>query len=104
MEMQAAATNIASGIPVRNAWYLLLYAWDLTPWRDHWNAESDDAPHLIGLLAKILAHTSHLLRNQLRRSFIRIAAPIRGIRGRIDFAASLGDAFFIAVPGLPTNV
>ncbi len=88
--MTPAATNIASGIPVRNAWYLLLYAWDMASWRDRWKAESEDAPHLLGLLAKILAHGSRqLLRHQLRRSFARTAASVRGIRGRIDFAASL---------------
>ena len=75
---------------VRNAWCLLLYAWDMASWRDRWKAESEDAPHLLGLLTKILVHGSRqLLRHQLRRSFARTAAPVRGIRGRIDFAASL---------------
>ncbi|PSH03943.1 MAG: hypothetical protein CXZ00_10205 [Acidobacteria bacterium] len=90
MAMTPSATTIASGIPVQNAWYLLLYAWDMASWRDRWNAESQDAPHLLGLLAKLLAHGSRqLLRHQLRRSFARTAAPVRGIRGRIDFAVSL---------------
>ncbi|WP_185827267.1 5-methylcytosine restriction system specificity protein McrC [Edaphobacter aggregans] len=87
--------DIATGIPVRNAWYLLLYAWDLAMWRDNWNAESEEAPHLLGLLAKVLARNAHaLLRHQLRRSFVRTSAPLRGIRGRIDFAASLKHQSF----------
>src|SRR5947209_1945012 len=86
----AREPELAKGIPVRNAWYLLLYAWDMAVWRGQWGAESEDAPHLLGLLARILAQaTRQLLRRQLRRSFSKRAATISGIRGRIDFAASL---------------
>jgi 5-methylcytosine-specific restriction enzyme subunit McrC len=87
--------NIASGIPVQNAWYLLLYARDMAAWRDNWNAQAEGAPHLLGLLARVLCKsTRKLLRNQLRRSFVRTAAPVRGIRGRIDFAVSLKHQSF----------
>jgi 5-methylcytosine-specific restriction enzyme subunit McrC len=95
MGTKLESRNIASGIPVQNAWYLLLYAWDMAVWRDNWSAESEQAPHLLGLLAKVLSGTSRkLLRNQLRRSFIRSAALVHGIRGRIDFAANLKRQLF----------
>ena len=90
MESPLTTVDIASGIPVRNAWYLLLYAWEMAAWRNDWKAESETAPHLLGLLATILAHSSRrLLRHQLRRTFKRTSAPLHGIRGRIDFPMSL---------------
>ena len=49
---------IAAGIPVQNAWYLLLYASDLAVYRSIWNAESEQAPRLLGLLAHILCDSA----------------------------------------------
>lgn len=91
----ASQDGIAAGIPVRNAWHLLLYAWDLAAWQDQWYAESEDAPSLLGLLASMLSRSARrLLRRQMRRSFSREARTIRGIRGRVDFTASLKHLAF----------
>lgn len=77
-------------IPVRNAWYLLLYAWDMTAWKDKWKADVEASPNLLGLLARILAgSTEQLLRRQLKRAYEPHHEAIRGIRGRIDFGMSL---------------
>jgi 5-methylcytosine-specific restriction enzyme subunit McrC len=79
-----------SRIPVRNAWHLLLYAWDLAKYRGQWSANSESSPQLLGLLARVLADaTRNLLRRQLGRSFAIRSETIRGLRGRIDLATSL---------------
>ena len=80
----------AARIPVRNAWYLLLYAWDMAECQGSWPVETDTSPSLLGLLARILSSaTRMLLRRQLGRAFAIKSRTIRGIRGRIDLADSL---------------
>jgi 5-methylcytosine-specific restriction enzyme subunit McrC len=80
----------ADAIPVRNAWYLLLYAWDLARWKGSWDSAAETSPNLLGLLARVLVEcTSDLLRRQLARSHHTCIREIAGIRGRIDFPASL---------------
>ena len=82
--------EVITEIPVKNAWYMLLYAWDLVSWKDQWKGDVETSPHLLGLLAKILVETTLLLmRKQLRRGYESHQEKIRGIRGKIDFAASL---------------
>lgn len=88
----AAAAEVANPakVPVRNAWYLLLYAWDLVHWKGRWQAQAEAAPNLLGLLARVLVDsTRDLLRGQLGRSFGETRDEISGVRGRIDFSASL---------------
>ncbi len=91
VSLSAGPVSEAAGrIPIRNAWYLLLYAWDMAAWRGRWKAASDESPSLLGLLARILTETTHdLLSRQLGRAHAARSETIRGIRGRIDFAASL---------------
>ena len=87
----------AGKIPVRNAWYLLLYAWDLAQWKDQWKSSAESAPNLLGLLARVLVEcTSDLLRRQLSRAHQVTIREINGIRGRIDFATSLKRRSFIS--------
>lgn len=80
----------AAEIPVRNVWYLLLYAWDKAKWKDRTFSGSEHAPKLHGLLARILVNTTReLFQRQLGRSYTRRRDEIRGVRGRIDFSATL---------------
>jgi 5-methylcytosine-specific restriction enzyme subunit McrC len=84
------ASKIAGQIPVRNAWYILLYAWDMAQWRGRWPTAAEGGPKLLGLLARILsAATRDLLKRQLGRAHTVHRETIRGIRGRIDLAGSL---------------
>lgn len=77
-------------IPIRNAWYLLLYAWNMVAFRGSGSGDVERSPTLLGLLARVLARsTSDLLRRELGREFAARAAPVSGVRGRIDFARSL---------------
>lgn len=90
MAFPQVVTVDPNAIPVRNAWYLLLYAWDLARWKDEWRAAAETAPNLLGLLTRILVDsTSELLRKQLGRAHQVTVREVPGIRGRIDFAASL---------------
>lgn len=79
------------GIPVRNLWHMLLYAWNEYPVNRHWMlADVENAPTLDALLATILAKlVEQRLRIGLGRSYVNETQVIRGIRGRIDFTASL---------------
>ncbi|HRQ22339.1 MAG TPA: hypothetical protein PLF42_02830 [Anaerolineales bacterium] len=84
------------GIPIRNLWYMLLYAWNEYPISSQWSlADIDDAPTLDALLASILAKLiQQRLRIGLGRDYVNQNQSIRGIRGRIDFTESLKQRSF----------
>lgn len=85
----------ATGIPIRNLWYMLLYAWNEPRVTQQWKAEVDAAPTLDALLADILSKTlQQRMRIGLGRSYVDDHAMIRGIRGRIDFPRSLRQLAF----------
>jgi 5-methylcytosine-specific restriction enzyme subunit McrC len=89
------ASKVAGEIPVRNAWYLLLYAWDMARWRGRWPIAAEGSPRLLGLLARVLgAATRDLLKHQLGRAHMVHRETLRGIRGRVDFAGSLKHLTF----------
>lgn len=78
------------GIPVRNAWYLLLYAWDLVALGEPWRAAAEEAPSLLALLAHVLADAGEkLLRRRLAHRHQTRVESVRGLRGRIDFSRTL---------------
>jgi len=84
------------GIPIRNLWHMLLYAWNEAPITPHWSMqEVEAAPTLDALLASILAK---LIRQRMRiglgRSYVDQQQSIQGIRGRINFPASLRQRSF----------
>jgi 5-methylcytosine-specific restriction enzyme subunit McrC len=79
-----------NAIPIRNAWHLLLYAWDLAKWKDRWDTAAETAPNLLGLLARILVDSmAEMMRRQLSRGHQMTVREVPGIRGRIDFTTSL---------------
>jgi len=85
----------STGIPIRNLWYMLLYAWNESRLTHRWRAEVDAAPTLDALLADILAKSlQQRLRIGLGRDYVDEHATIRGIRGRIDFSRSLRQMAF----------
>ena len=78
------------GIPIRNIWHMLLYAWDQTMVTDRWRAEVETAPHLDGLLASILEKlVQQRLRVGLGRDYLQKSGLLRTLRGRIDFGRSV---------------
>jgi 5-methylcytosine-specific restriction enzyme subunit McrC len=79
------------GIPIRNLWHMLLYAWNEIPIQKHWVlADAERAPTLDALLASILMKLMRArLSIGLGRGYVDEEGTLQGIRGRINFADSL---------------
>lgn len=84
------------GIPIRNIWHMLLYAWNEIPLKNDWMlVDVESAPTLDALFASILMKLMHgRLRIGLAGDYVPNRETLRGIRGRIDFAASLKQRTF----------
>jgi len=92
----APAQLTAYGIPIRNVWHMLLYAWQETPRSPYWQmADVEKAPSLDALLAYCL---SNLLQQRLRIglgcSYMPEVQAMRGVRGRIQITRSLKQQSF----------
>lgn len=78
------------GIPIRNLWYMLLYAFDQAAFLGSWQAEVEDAPTLDALFATLLMR---LMRQRLRigigRGYRHHEELRRGLKGRVDFSESI---------------
>jgi 5-methylcytosine-specific restriction enzyme subunit McrC len=80
----------STGIPIKNLWYMLLYAWEKSAFLNRWKVEIESAPTLDALLATILCKLlEQRLRIGLGRGYADEAKTIRGARGRVDFTESL---------------
>jgi 5-methylcytosine-specific restriction enzyme subunit McrC len=81
------------GIPIRNLWYMLLYAWDEAPLNamHAWMMEdAERAPTLDTLLASILLRLmQQRLRIGLGHNYVEEERKFPGVHGRINFAESL---------------
>lgn len=95
VETASGVPVTSTGVPIRNLWYMLLYAWREVKTIRKWKAEVESAPTLDALLAKIL---SRLMQQRMRvglgRGYVDERSTIRGIRGRVDFAKSLKELAF----------
>ncbi|MEI4263956.1 5-methylcytosine restriction system specificity protein McrC [Roseovarius sp. D0-M9] len=71
-------------IPVRNIYYLLLYAWGHFKGGGVTAVGTDDSPDLPHLLAKVLNEGTHrLLRRGLDRGYVEITEETRSPRGKL---------------------
>lgn len=81
------------GIPIRNLWYMLLYAWNEVPLnalRGWMMADVERAPTLDTLLASVLTKlTQQRLRIGLGHDYINQERSLQRLRGRINFRQSL---------------
>lgn len=104
----------ATGIPIRNLWYMLLYAWNELQTRGRWTAEAEQSPTLDALLASVLADLiQQRLRIGLGGNYCESEGLLRGVRGRVEFTQSLkrlafqhGQAycrFQVYSPNVPMN-
>ncbi len=86
----------AMQIPIRNLWYLLLYAWGETPKSPYWAMlDSEDAPSIDGMLASVLVRLmQQRVRIGLERNYTPQQQEIAGIRGRVQFAQSIKQRSF----------
>jgi 5-methylcytosine-specific restriction enzyme subunit McrC len=83
------------GIPIRNLWHMLLYAWNEVPLNDlrGWalkDAFMERAPTLDALLASVLIRLmQQRLRIGLGHDYVNEARTLKGLRGRINFAETI---------------
>jgi 5-methylcytosine-specific restriction enzyme subunit McrC len=84
------------GIPIRNLWHMLLYAWNELPARSPVTpGEVEDAPTLDALFALVLIRClQQRMRTGLGRAYVNEAKTLRGVRGRINFSESIKDYSF----------
>ena len=84
------------GIPIRNLWHMLLYAWDEVPLKNDWvMVDIESAPTLDALLASVLMKLMQgRLRIGLGRNYVSKEQTLQGIRGRIGFQQSLAQHTF----------
>lgn len=79
------------GIPVRNVWHMLLYAWNVPlvmPQVSMGDVES--APTLDALFARVLMNMiQQRMRIGLGRGYVPASKTLRSVRGRVDFAESI---------------
>ena len=96
---EAAGTSARTteyGIPIRNFWYMLLYAWNETPRSPYWKmVAGEEAPSLDALLASALTNLmQQRLRIGLGCSYMPERRLLRGIRGRVNITNSLKQRAF----------
>lgn len=84
------------GIPIRNVWYMLLYAWNEVRENHQWDLQqTEDAPTLDALFASLLVQwMRQRIRIGLGRNYASEDHSLRGIRGRVDFNRSLKHQTF----------
>lgn len=72
-------------IPVRNVWFLFLYAYDLARFQGRFEAEIEDSPDFKSLIARVLCHAVETrLRRNLSFGYRRREDTLKRVRGRID--------------------
>jgi 5-methylcytosine-specific restriction enzyme subunit McrC len=84
------------GIPIRNLWHMLLYAWNELPANGLLTSgEVESAPTLDALFALVLIRSmQQRLRTGLGHSYVDQSKSLRGVRGRINFSESLKEHSF----------
>ncbi len=82
-------------IPVHNLYYLLCYAWDRLHESRVVAVDASDYEHLVNLFARVLSSgLEHLLKRGLDQGYQEHREVCAGVRGRIDFAASIKAHLF----------
>jgi 5-methylcytosine-specific restriction enzyme subunit McrC len=77
-------------IPIRNLYYLLIYAWDRLDEAEVVDASGAPMTDLVDLFARLLASgVSHVMRRGLDRGYVSHTEEVAGVRGRIAMSASL---------------
>ena len=93
--VEQVAPLVYDKIPVRNVWFLFLYANDLARFLGRFDAEIEDSPDFRSLIARLLCH---VLENRLRRNlsfgYRKRENTLKRVRGRIDILKThSGDLF-----------
>lgn len=73
-----------TSIPIKNLYYLLLYAWDRVQEGSAIEASARDSTDLIDLYARMyVSGIQHILRRGIEQGYCAVSADVAGIRGRI---------------------
>src|SRR5262245_31030079 len=73
-----------TSIPIKNFYYLLLYAWDRVQEGSAIEASARDSTDLLDLYARMyVSGIQHILRRGIEQGYCAVAADVAGIRGRI---------------------
>lgn len=80
-----AGLNYVGRIPLRNIWFLFLYASGLADFHGQFSVEVEKSPELPDLLGRLLTHTvERRIRRSLTRGYRDKAEVLTRVRGRID--------------------
>jgi len=83
------------GIPIRNLWHMLLYAWNETSEHHVSMQDVESAPTLDALLATVLIkYIEQRMRIGLGRGYVSTSRRLRAVRGRVNFPESLKQQTF----------
>lgn len=83
--LDAVGPNTVGRIPLRNIWFLFLYASGLAEFHGQFAVDVEDSPELPDLLGRILTHTvERRLRRNLTRGYRTKVDVLTRVRGRID--------------------
>jgi 5-methylcytosine-specific restriction enzyme subunit McrC len=73
-----------TSIPIKNLYYLLLYAWDRVLEGSAIEASARDSTELLDLYARMyISGIQHILRRGIEQGYCAVSADMAGIRGRI---------------------
>ena len=79
-------------IPVRNVWFLFLYANGLAKYFGRFDAEIEDSPNIKSLIARLLCHVVELrLRRNLSFGYQQRRDNLARVRGKIDVLKTESD-------------
>lgn len=82
-------------IPIQNIYYLLCYAWDKLEEGNKVNVSQSDYENAIELYARVLINgCKHLFKRGLEHNYNEDSREYVGIKGKIDFNASLNKNLF----------
>lgn len=81
-------------IPIKNVYYLLLYAWDALEQTDLQAISAEPKTELLDLLAAVLNRgVDRVLRQGLHRDYVCRREPLEAIRGKLDVSATFKADF-----------
>lgn len=82
-------------IPIRNIYFLLLYAWNVLDEADSVDVREEDPNTLVDLFASVLHKgLMRLLKRGLDRSYIAKHDCVSGVQGKLDVSASIKTRAF----------
>ncbi len=77
-------------IPIRNIYFLLIYAWNRLPESKVVNISADQYTNIPDLLARVLVNgCNHILKSGLDKDYLERTERYRGVKGKIQFADTL---------------